>query len=165
MVVQSNTAPAVTPDEAQRRALAARRATTAFGQIVALMMRSPQHQGLTVEVLRTQTAPLVAAGQYALVGRRFRAGGLARPTAAVLWAQVSDAVDQRLSMPTAGPVRLAPGDVASGPIVWIVDILGEGAVVQAMLQRLGETRWKGRTVRVRATGPDNVPTVRTLGPF
>lgn len=159
------TAGAELSEEQKARAAAARRATAAFGQVMALVMRSPQHQTVTVGDLRTVVAPLVMAGQYALAGRRFREGGFARPVAAVLWARVSEAVDQRLQASTSGQLHLARDEISSGDIIWIVDVLGDPASIQSMLRRLGETQWKGQAIKVRTMGPDQVMQVRTLGPF
>jgi hemolysin-activating ACP:hemolysin acyltransferase len=152
-------------DEQKRRAAAARRSTAAFGQIMALMMRSPQHQRVTVGDLRGLVAPIVMSGQYALAGKRFQQGGFARPVAAVLWARVSDAVDQRLTAAAAGPLTLDRSEISSGNSIWIIDVLGDGQMIQGMIKRLAETQWKGQQIKLRTVDQDKTVSVRTIGPF
>jgi hemolysin-activating ACP:hemolysin acyltransferase len=147
---------------AQRdRAAAARRTTAAFGQVMALILGSARHQRMTIAELNGSIAALIRTGQYALAGRRFKAGGFAMPVAAVLWAEVSEDVDRRLSADPAA-FALSRKEISSGPIVWIVDTIGEPAALPQLLSQLREGRWKGRQVRVRALDDNKTPVVRTL---
>lgn len=86
------------------------------------------------------------------------------PVGVVFWARVSPEVDQRLTERIATePVRLQPPEWRSGPIIWIVDAVGEHKVVEAMLTRLLETEWKGQEVRLRAHSKDGGYKVGVLG--
>ncbi|MDZ4841798.1 MAG: toxin-activating lysine-acyltransferase [Hyphomicrobium aestuarii] len=152
-------------DDQKARAAIARRATAAFGQIMALILRSPLHQALTVAQIRTVVAPVVMAGQFALAGRRFSEGGFVRPVAAVLWARVSETVDERLLASPHADLVLKRDELSSGDIIWILDVLGDGGAVQTLIGQLGTTQWAGQTVRVRTGAADRSIGVRTLGPF
>ncbi|MBX9925651.1 MAG: toxin-activating lysine-acyltransferase [Hyphomicrobiaceae bacterium] len=163
--MQNNSDASAAGDDQKRRAAIARRATAAFGQVMALIMRSPAHQRMSVAELRTVIAPIVMAGQFALAGRRFSEGGFVRPVAAVLWASVSAEADARLVASSATSLALKRGEISGGDIIWIVDVLGDGVAVQSLIDQLGSTKWKGRIVRARAIGPEKTVEVRTLGPF
>ena len=45
-----------------------------------------------------------------------------------LWANLSPEVDARLTQNLAAPIKLRPDEWRSGPILWLVDIIGDQAV-------------------------------------
>lgn len=146
-------------------ARSARQASEAFGQIMTLMMLSPSHQALTLAHVKSGVAPLIKAGQFALLGRKAEATGFSRPMSAILWAEVSEAIDQRLTMKTGGPLSLGRDEISSGPIVWIVDALGDAKGVERLIAQVGQKRWSGRPVKVRISAANGESEVRTIGPF
>lgn len=149
-------------DERKRRIAMARRATAAFGQIMALLLRSPAHQRMTVAEIQSVIAPIVMNGQYALAGRRFSENGFVRPIAAVLWVEVSEEVDQRLLSSKGLELRLKRVEISSGPIIWLIDVLGDGSTVEALLGKLRATVWRDRMVRARALRPDGSVEIKSL---
>ncbi len=155
----------VSEDERKRRVQAARRLTSTFGQIVAVMMRSEQHQRVPVVELKRMIVPALLAGQYSLVGRRFKNGGMVRPVTVLLWARVSDELDRQLTQAGSTPVRLGAKDWTSGSHVWLIDVIGDTAMIPQLIAKLSEGRWKGAVVKMRARGSDGQMAVRTIGPL
>jgi hemolysin-activating ACP:hemolysin acyltransferase len=154
----------VADDEQQRKRRAARRATIAFGQVVGLMARSKVHGRVPVAELEWLVAPAIRSGQFLMAGKRVRSRGMVLPVSALLWARVSDDVDKELTE-TAKPVRLAPKAWTSGDHIWLVEAVGEQKVVPQMIAQLGQTVWKGKTVKVRSRDADGTIVVRTIGPM
>ncbi len=76
------------------------------------------------------------------------------PIGAVFWARVSPEVDQRLVENIAQPLKLSFEEWRNGPILWLVDAVGEFTVIEEMLTRLIATEWKGQEVRLRARTKD-----------
>ena len=61
-------------------------------------------------------------------------------------------------------MRLKPDEWKSGDILWLVDAVGEGRIVEAMLKRLVATEWKGREARMRVRAPDGTFRVGLITP-
>lgn len=145
--------PATTTSELQKKAQRDGKAYSrgliqAFGAVVAVCCRSKSHRSKTLAQIEELVTPAVLSGQFSLAEATHKENGLATPVAVVLWASVSDKVDQRLSANT--PAKLQASDWKSGDIVWIVDAVGEKRMLEAMVRRLREKAWKGRLVKVQA---------------
>jgi cytolysin-activating lysine-acyltransferase len=143
-----------------------------FANIVAVLMRDPAFRNTRLAELESLVLPPVMAGQFRLgqsaEPTSARAAGakqqpsLVVPVAVALWACVSPAVDMRLSEGLDKPPSLRPTEWASGDIIWMVAIAGDQRAVPKFLERLVETEFKGRTVKLRASGPDGKALVTTL---
>lgn len=158
-------APASAQDEERRRRiLEARRATASFGQVVALMSRSEPHRRLPIGEVRWLVAPPARAGQILVAAKRVGAAGIVVPSAALLWARVSDEIDQKLSAATKS-VKLEPPVWTSGDNIWLIEAVGDPALIPGMIKRLGQDRWKGRVVKVRSRNPDGTLGVKAIGPL
>jgi hemolysin-activating ACP:hemolysin acyltransferase len=165
-VFATSPAPARAPIDAERkrRLQAARRKTSAFGQVVAVMARSNPHKQLPLAELTWLVAPAVQSGQFMMAGKRFKKNGMVVPVTALLWARVSDDVDQQLARTTT-PMRLDPKAWTSGDHIWLIDAVGDQAMVPQMIQRLGTAAWKGKTIKIRTRQADGSFSVHAIGPL
>lgn len=148
------------PEELKRRAAVARRASAHFGQIVSVLMRSDQLKRMTLEDLEHVVVPAVATGQFLVAEAQSAANGLTAPVGVVLWATVSDAVDQRLSSALERPLRLARSEWTSGENAWLVVAAGEARVVSGMLKRLQTMILKGRPLKAVSRDQSGQPSLK-----
>jgi hemolysin-activating ACP:hemolysin acyltransferase len=73
-----------------------------------------------------------------------------------LWALVSEEVAAKLErqQKDGAPFRLAPQEWKSGPIPWLLDIIGDPRAAQAMYRQLLETVFRGERPRGFEVGSD-----------
>ena len=155
---------ALTPEEQEKHRQAAalsKRISTGLGEITSVLMRSKTHAVLPIAQLQT-LLPAIARNQYVTAEARSRENGMSSPIAVVIWATVSDEVDQRLSADAQKPLSLTAADWAGGANVWVIEAVGEPRAVSALIKRLQDTRWKGQAVKLRARGEDGQASIRTL---
>jgi hemolysin-activating ACP:hemolysin acyltransferase len=145
--------------EAPQRTAKVRQIDLALGQIVAVLMRSPQHKHYSLADLEWLVLPAVLSGQYRIAQAQ-QAAAVA-PIAVIIWASVSAEVDQRLSDLSA-PARLRPDEWRSGNIPWLMELVCDTRVQQALLKELGETTFKGKGVKMRVRGADGKVQIGTL---
>lgn len=141
-------------DQQRQAALASKMMMAAYGEIVSVLSRSPHHRSNSLADLEWLAVPAVMTGQFSLAEAQLKGSGLIAPIGLVMWAHVSAEVDQRLAENIATGVRLKPDEWRSGNILWLVDAVGEGSIVEAMIKRLVATEWKGREARMRARTND-----------
>jgi cytolysin-activating lysine-acyltransferase len=137
-------------------------------------MRDPNFRKMRLADLEWLVLPPVMAGQFRLAhapsptGRSKskggeEEGGILVPVAVALWARVSAAIDKGLSEDLDKPVRLGPGDWASGDNAWLMAVAGDKRAVPKFLEQLAKTEFKGQRVKMRLRGPDDKVVVKTLG--
>jgi cytolysin-activating lysine-acyltransferase len=146
--------PKLSEDQLKTMGDASKRIAAAFGEIVSLYMRTPALGALPISELEWLVAPAVATGQYTLAEAQSKANGLIQPMGVVMWARVSDEIDRRLASQPDQPIRIKANEWTSGENIWVVDALGEARVVEALLKRMTESVWAGKTVKMRAKGKD-----------
>jgi cytolysin-activating lysine-acyltransferase len=145
-----------------------------FANIVAVLMRDANFRKMRLADLEWLVLPPVMAGQYRLAQAPAPAlakgkapgaddGGVLVPVAVALWARVSDTIDKRLCESLDKPVRLGPGDWASGDNVWLMAVAGDKRAVPPLLKQLTETEFKGQRVKMRVKGPDGKVMIKMLG--
>lgn len=154
--------PPLSPEEARKHALASKHVAAAFGEMVALAMRTPAYKLHALQDLEWLVAPAIVSGQFAIAQAQARATGLTTPVAGVTWAFVTPEVDQRLSSELDAPIRLRPDEWRCGDIPWIVLTLGDQRVIGGLLKQLTETIFKDRPAKLRARGADGRVTVGRL---
>jgi cytolysin-activating lysine-acyltransferase len=135
---------------------------TALGQITSLLMRSAQHRQLPIADLEWLALPPVMSGQFLLAEAQMKGNGMMAPVGLVLWAAVSPEVDKRLDENLSDLPRLKPEEWKSGNLLWVIEAIGEGSVVQAMLKRKMDAEWQGRPVKMRVRDKAGVMRVGTL---
>lgn len=158
----ANAAPALAPEEMERRKQMSRHISATFGEIVSLLMRQPATKHHALADLEWLVLPPLIANQFSVAEAQSKSQGFMTPIAVVLWARVSAEVDQRLAESLDKPVRLTPAEWTSGDILWLIEASGEPRALQALLQRLGKGRWQGNNVKFRGRDKEGRVTVHTL---
>jgi len=133
--------------EFKKRATKSKQLQAAFGEIVGLLMRTPQFKSLPLSSLDALVVPAIATGQFMIAEAQAKQSGFIAPVAAVLWASVSEEVDRRLSESRDAALKLAPKDWQSGDIPWLIIAAGDQRLVTALRQRLKGTVLKGRSLK------------------
>ena len=149
-------------DAVRARGEAAQRSMAAFGGIVTVMMQSPAFQHRSLSDLKDMVMPAVVTGQFWLAHARHKDSGEIRPIGAVLWASVSDEVDQRLTADPNVAIRLQLDEWRSGANLWIVEGIGERTIVANLIRGLRQKDWQGQAVKIKVRGQDGGPIVRLL---
>ena len=140
--------------ELERRAAASKRLLMSFGEIVSVMMRSPQFKTATLADVEQLVVPAVSTGQFLVAEAQSKETGFITPVSVALWATVSDEVDQRLASNPDAPIKLAAEEWRSGANPWLIALVGDRRPMNALLRRLHETTFKDRPLRVRTRGED-----------
>jgi len=149
-------------EDAKRLAMATLQRSAALGQIIAVLMRSPQHKFLTLADLEWLVFPPLVTGQFAIAEVRAKDAAAGVPAALVLWASVSAEVDKKLTENPGAPIKLRPDEWKSGDILWLIEAVGDARVVPQFLKELSEKALKGRSVKVRTRDKDGKAIVSTL---
>jgi hemolysin-activating ACP:hemolysin acyltransferase len=145
-------------DAAKARSL---QSLAGLGAVTSVMLRSPAHRRLFMSDLEWMVLPALANGQFSVAEARDPATGFSMPVGVALWATVSDEVDQRLMAGPALPLRLRPAEWKSGPIVWLIEAIGDQRAVSTMVGTIIDRHFPaGMKAVVR--GPDGKPTVQLL---
>ena len=155
----------LSPEELRRRAFAAKAVAAAFGETVAILLKTPGFKQMPIGELETMVVPAIAVGQFKLAGAQSQIQGITSPVAVILWARVSDAVDGELAVALDQPIRLKPQDWRSGDHHWVIEAIGEQRVLATILQRLRTNELADKPVKVRVRGNDGKPEVRVLEPL
>ncbi len=156
--------PALSAEELQKRAAASKHLMMSFGEIVSVLMRSPQFRQQPISDIEALVVPAVMTGQFVVAEAQSKSQGFVTPVAVALWASVSDEVDQRLSQDLDQPFKLAVQEWRSGPHPWIVMLAGDRRVLNPMLKQLQDTTLKGRPLKMRVQGQDGKVTVAAYRP-
>lgn len=154
--------PELPKDELQKRAIVAKQIAASFGEIVTLLMRAPGERARPLSDLEWMIVPALQTGQFAIADAQSKENGVVMPVGAVMWALVSDEIDQRMSANLDQPFRLEPQDWRSGQTPWIVAAFGDPKVVGGLLQQLTKTVFKDRPAKMRARNADGQPFVGRL---
>jgi hemolysin-activating ACP:hemolysin acyltransferase len=160
--VAAATPPAMGEAPAARLARPPKQPATVLGEIVALLMRSPNERFCSLQDLEWLVLPALQNGQFALAEAKAKKSGTVGPVGVVLWARVSAEVDQRLASSGAAPLRLTPDEWRSGHIPWIVVASGEKKIVNALLAQLTRETFKGNAPKMRLKGKDGKGVVGRL---
>jgi cytolysin-activating lysine-acyltransferase len=156
--------PPLDAEEAKKRAAVSKHLLLSFGEIVSVLMRSPQFRGMPLAEVEALVVPAVMSGQFLVAEAQSKSKGFVTPVAIALWATVSGEVDQRLAMDLDKPFRLQPNEWRSGEIAWLITIAGDGRIISPMLKQLQETTLKGKPLKMRVKGKDGKVTVGTFAP-
>lgn len=156
--------PPLDAEEAKKRAAVSKHLLLSFGEIVSVLMRSPQFRGMPLQEVEALVVPAVMSGQFLVAEAQSKSKGFVTPVAIALWATVSAEVDARLGQDLEKPFRLAPNEWRSGDIAWLITIAGDGRIISPMLKQLQETTLKGKPLKMRVKGKDGKVTVGTFAP-
>lgn len=125
-----------------------------LGAIVAIMTRSPELRQLPIGELDILVGPALALHQFAIAEARDPKSGVVVPAAAVTWALVSEAVDQRLADTSITQAKLEPKEWKSGTLPWIITAVGEKNAVNALLKQVIEQRFAASPPKMRLRDKD-----------
>lgn len=153
---------AVPKEELKRRAQLAKQLSSAFGDIVTLLMRSQSERGKTLADLEWMVVPAMQTGQFAVAEAQAQDTGVVAPMGVVLWAMVSESVDKRLAAQLDQPMDLKPGEWKSGDIPWIVAAFGEPKIINQLFQQLSKNVFTKAPAKLRARDKDGKPFVGRL---
>ena len=156
--------PELSDEQRRKLSSASKMVAAAFGEIVSLLMRTPNYKHLMLSDLEWFVVPAVASGQFTLAEAQSKTSGITQPMGVVLWARVSEEVDKRLHENLDQPIRLKPVEWTSGDNIWLIEAAGESRVIEALIKRMRETIWAGRPVRLRARDKDGKAAVGTMPP-
>jgi cytolysin-activating lysine-acyltransferase len=136
--------------------------STAFGDMTALLAKSPAHKHFSLADLEWLLLPPVALNQFVLADTTLP-NGQTMLTGFVQWARVAPDVDARLTQTQRYPVRLQPNEWRSGDILWIIDAVGVPNSVQQCVKTLTETAFQGKPFKMLsiANGGNVNPEQRT----
>ena len=127
-------------------------------------MRAPTHKHLSLADLEWAVAPAVVTGQFSLAEAQSKTNGMVAPVAVVMWALVSDDLDQRLTAAPDSTVRLSLPEWRSGKNLWVMEAIGEPRVVGQILDRLVHNEWNGQLPKMRSRDQEGKPIVAYLRP-
>ena len=144
-----------------QRTATVRQVDLILGQIVSVLMRSPQHKHYSLADLEWLVLPAVLSGQFRIIQAQATEGTAVAPVGVALWATVSVDADKRLS-DLSVPARLRPDEWRSGDIPWLMEFVCDARIQQALLKDLGENTFKGRPMKMRVRGADGKPQIGTL---
>lgn len=128
--------PAAPPTPAVRATGAtALRRMTALGEVIAVLMRSPAHRGLSLADVEKRYIPAIARGQFVIgKGQVVNRQDERFPAALIAYAMTSAELSAKLSKP--GTVDLSPEDWRSGPDVWLLESAGAPEAVAELVAEL-----------------------------
>ena len=145
-IVQDEPIPQADP-QFQERLARSEKLHAAFGEVVSLLMQSPQFNRLPLSIIDQLVVPPLMAGQIMIARANDKKTGLVAPAAALIWANVSEDVDQRLSAMGGKKINISPGDWKSGDIPWLIVAVGNERLIKTLLQRMQQTVLKGRPLK------------------
>ena len=155
---EAEIASATTAATGQRKATV-QQVDLVLGQIVSVLMRSPKHKHYSLADLEWLVLPAVLSGQFRIVAQP--QSGAPAPVGVALWANVSAETDQRLS-DLSKPARLSPDEWRSGDISWLMELVCDAHLQQAILTDLRDAIFKGTPLKMRVRGSDGRMQIATL---
>lgn len=132
-----------------------------FGEIVAVLMRSPQFRTMPLSYLESLVVPGILTGQYLVAEAKSDQSGLIAPVAVLLWASVSEETERKILAHSETPIMLSAPEWRDGSIPWLVALAGDKRFVPTLLGKLHEALG-GRQIKTRVRTPDGKLEVQML---
>ena len=149
------------PTKQQQQHLNGRLLAAKFGDMVTVLMQSKFYEDLRLKDLRSYVVPPLMNNQYRIAEARKQGTGNSVPAALILWARVSDQVQDRLAGSLDAPFILSADEWTSGNNYWIIDAIGHEKFLAPLLTDLRKTVFAEQKVKYRAHTPDG-PRVKVL---
>jgi cytolysin-activating lysine-acyltransferase len=124
-----------------------------FGQVVWLMMNTPQFRHVFVADLEWMVLPPILLNQYRLLRVDNRTVAFAG------WAYLSETAEKRLQEANA---RLAPVDWKGGDRLWLINVFAPFGHQEAILNEVREIALAGKTFKMHRHMPDGRVSVETV---
>ena len=152
-------APPASPFDKAAPEGSAQTVSAVLGEIVWLMSASPIHKQFFISDLEWMVMTPVMLQQFRMYYQNApEAQGGQRPIGVVLWARVSEEVEQMLEK---GTTRMRPQDWKSGDRLWIVEVIAPFGGQDAMVADLKAKVFPGERLKVLAL-VDGKRLVRTV---
>ena len=123
------------------------RFSAAVGRVCKVLLTSAIYRNSPLADLEWLVFPPVALGQCAVL--HGLVDGFPVPVACALWASISGEVATRLETTSVAPLQLEPEEWKSGPILWLIEAVGDPSAVSELLSGLQAQLFKDTTVRCR----------------
>jgi len=150
-----------TPEEAKKATAQSQHMLLGVGQIMTVLMNTPQFTRTPLAAVQALVLPAVSTGQFVVALARPGSGHVA-PIAAALWATVSDEVDRRLSSELDKPLQIAANEWKSGSHPWLILLAGDRRAIAPMLTQVQKVTLGGRQFKTRVTNAEGKSEVRTF---
>ena len=135
--------------QVRRRVSDSKALHAAFGEIVNLLMRTPEFKHLPLLTLEGLVLPSLISGQFAILEGQEMGQSIVAPMAVILWASVSEDVDQKLSGNSNSPTKLTAKDWKSGDVPWIILAVGDERFVTKLKSHVEKRVLNGRQFKYR----------------
>jgi hemolysin-activating ACP:hemolysin acyltransferase len=96
-----------------------------FGEVVNLLTHTAEFENLPLFKLKSLVLPAIRKGQFAILEGRDETNNITAPIAVMLWANVSEEIDRRLSNGSSSRASLSADEWSSGEIPWLVLAIGD----------------------------------------
>lgn len=150
-------------EQAKRNMEASKMLSARFGEIVSLLMRTPNYKHYTLADMEWMVVPPLLLNQVVVAEANMKEQGISVPVGMAVWASVSDEVDAKLSGQLDRAVRLRPDEWRSGEHLWLIDVVGPPQVVKGLMDQLSENVFGGKAYKVRFKESGEKTSIRVVG--
>jgi hemolysin-activating ACP:hemolysin acyltransferase len=140
--------------EIQEKTKRLNEASAAFGEIVSLLIRSPEHAQLRIADLEWILVPAVTNRQFLIVRAPSPHEVTPLPAAAILWASVSAEIHEMLKQDATKRHTLSVEQRKSGDIIWITDVIGDPLIWNRALDEMHKGMFKSHILAMARRAPD-----------
>jgi cytolysin-activating lysine-acyltransferase len=120
-----------------------------FGEVVNLLAHTAAFENLPLGKLKSLVLPAIRKGQFAILEGRNETAGITAPIAALLWANVSEEIDQRLRSGSDATVSLSADEWNSGEIPWLMLAVGDTNLLSGLKAHVEKAVNGGRPFKFR----------------
>lgn len=135
-----------------------------LGKVVSVLMFSERYRSLTLRDITSLILPPITTNQFVVAEARPQGQDVTAPIGLLLWARLSDELDQKFSTDASVPTKLQGAEWNSGDNLWVIETVGPPNVIEAMMKQLVEGPFKGQVFKFRAKGPDGSFRVQVIDP-
>ncbi len=136
-----------------------------FGEVVSVLMKSPNHKYLNLADLEWKIAPAILTNQFCVASNKpSEQHEIQTPLGVALWASVSDDVDERLTKELDRPLKLRPEEWMSGENKWLIDLIAPQPVASSLFDQLRSTVFAKQNFKMRVIDQSGKPFVKTITP-
>ena len=135
-----------------------------LGKAVSILMFSKNYQDMTLQQLTRVILPVLVANQYVIVEAQSDEHEVTSPVGLLLWARVSDELDQAMIDNADRQPRLNGRQWYSGENYWIIETIGKPKIVQAMIQKMVSGPFKDKRFKFRTRNSDGSLDIEIFDP-
>ncbi len=135
-----------------------------LGKVISVLMFARRFQDMTLRDVRVVVLPAVTANQYLVAEARAKDSDVTTPLGVLLWARLSDELDQKLIAQNGARSLLSGDEWKSGPNLWIIETVGSPKIIKAMVHQLIEGPFKGQHFKFCTRSSDGTASVEEFDP-